>query len=110
MERKEYSAGAVKLSFWFVEFRKVVELLSECRQQQILQERLNDTTMHISRFLMILINAYTARVAGTRKEYWCKGKKRVWEHIVAHPAEQMRIMTKRPTINTRRKPLPALGK
>lgn len=29
MERKEYSAGAVKLSFWFVEFRKVVELLSE---------------------------------------------------------------------------------
>lgn len=29
MEGKEYSAGAVKLSFWFVEFRKVVELLSE---------------------------------------------------------------------------------
>ena len=24
MERKEYSAGAVKLSFWFVEFRKVL--------------------------------------------------------------------------------------
>lgn len=29
MERKEYSAGAVKLSFWFIEFRKVVELLHE---------------------------------------------------------------------------------
>ena len=29
MNRKEYSAGAVKLSFWFVEFRKVVELLNE---------------------------------------------------------------------------------
>ena len=29
MDRKEYSAGAVKLSFWFVEFRKVVELLNE---------------------------------------------------------------------------------
>lgn len=28
MERKEYSAGAVKMSFWFVEFRKVVELLN----------------------------------------------------------------------------------
>ncbi|MCD8338144.1 MAG: DUF1819 family protein [Lachnospiraceae bacterium] len=27
MKRKEYSAGAVKLSFWFMEFRKVVELL-----------------------------------------------------------------------------------
>ena len=29
MERKEYSAGAVKLSFWFIEFRKVVKLLNE---------------------------------------------------------------------------------
>lgn len=29
MERKEYSAGAVKVCFWFSEFRKVVTLLSE---------------------------------------------------------------------------------
>jgi hypothetical protein len=29
MERKEYSAGAVKMSFWFMEFRKVVVLLDE---------------------------------------------------------------------------------
>lgn len=29
MNKKEYSAGAVKLSFWFVEFRKTVELLNE---------------------------------------------------------------------------------
>ena len=28
MKRKEYSAGMVKLSFWFAEFRKVNELLS----------------------------------------------------------------------------------
>ena len=28
MERKEYSAGAVKLSFWFQEFRKTVQLLA----------------------------------------------------------------------------------
>lgn len=28
MERKEYSAGAVKFSFWFMEFRKVVEYCS----------------------------------------------------------------------------------
>jgi hypothetical protein len=27
MKRKEYSAGAVKLSFWFMEFRKVIRLL-----------------------------------------------------------------------------------
>lgn len=29
MERKPYSAGAVKFSFWFMEFRKTVQLLSE---------------------------------------------------------------------------------
>lgn len=29
MERREYSAGAVKHSFWFMEFRKVVSLRSE---------------------------------------------------------------------------------
>lgn len=29
MERKEYSAGAVKVCFWFSEFRKVVSLLNE---------------------------------------------------------------------------------
>lgn len=28
MERKEYSAGMVKLSFWFSEFRKVIHLLN----------------------------------------------------------------------------------
>lgn len=28
MERREYSAGAVKLSFWFPEFRKAVQLLA----------------------------------------------------------------------------------
>ncbi len=29
MVRKRYSAGAVKLSFWFLEFRKVVDLLNQ---------------------------------------------------------------------------------
>lgn len=29
MERKAYSAGAVKFSFWFMEFRKVVQLLAQ---------------------------------------------------------------------------------
>lgn len=31
MERKEYSAGAVKLSLWFLEFRQMIELLSQGR-------------------------------------------------------------------------------
>lgn len=29
MKQKEYSAGMVKLSFWFAEFRKVVGLLNQ---------------------------------------------------------------------------------
>ena len=29
MKRKAYSAGTVKMSFWFMEFRKVVGLLAE---------------------------------------------------------------------------------
>ena len=29
MGRKEYSAGAVKMSFWFIEFRKVAQLLHD---------------------------------------------------------------------------------
>ncbi|GHV28828.1 hypothetical protein FACS1894167_06900 [Synergistales bacterium] len=32
MLRKEYSAGAVKLSFWFSEFRKVISLLCSGKQ------------------------------------------------------------------------------
>lgn len=28
IERREYSAGAVKMSFWFMEFLKVVGLLA----------------------------------------------------------------------------------
>lgn len=38
MERKEYSAGAVKLSFWFMEFRKVVSLLSEGKQLEKIKQ------------------------------------------------------------------------
>jgi len=33
MDRKEYGAGAVKFSFWFTEFRKVISLLN--RQPEI---------------------------------------------------------------------------
>lgn len=29
MIRREYSAGAVKFSFWFMEFKTVINLLSE---------------------------------------------------------------------------------
>lgn len=38
MERKEYSAGAVKLSFWFMEFRKVISLLNEGKQLEDIKQ------------------------------------------------------------------------
>lgn len=34
MKRKAYSAGAVKFSFWFMEFRKVVQLLAQGKDYQ----------------------------------------------------------------------------
>ena len=37
MKRKEYSAGAVKFSFWFNEFRKVVTLLRSGKTMQEVQ-------------------------------------------------------------------------
>ena len=38
MERKEYSAGAVSTSFWFMEFRKEVELLAEGKSFEEIKE------------------------------------------------------------------------
>ena len=38
MERKEYSAGAVKHSFWFMEFRNEVKLLSEGKSFEEIKE------------------------------------------------------------------------
>lgn len=38
MKRKEYSAGAVKHSFWFMEFRNEVKLLSEGRDFNDIKE------------------------------------------------------------------------
>lgn len=38
MERKEYSAGAVKHSFWFMEFRNEVKLLAEGKSFEEIRE------------------------------------------------------------------------
>ena len=38
MKRKEYSAGAVKHSFWFMEFRKEVKLLDEGKSFEEIRE------------------------------------------------------------------------
>jgi len=38
MQSKEYSAGAVKLSFWFTEFRKVISLLRSGKTMKDIKE------------------------------------------------------------------------
>ncbi len=44
MNRREYSAGAVKFSFWFMKFKTVVKLLSEGMTLDEIKEKLNDVT------------------------------------------------------------------
>jgi len=39
MERKEYSAGMVKLSFWFSEFRKVIKLINSGKSLEEIKNR-----------------------------------------------------------------------
>lgn len=41
MERRTYSAGAVKFSFWFIEFRKTVQLLADGKSFEDI-EKLNE--------------------------------------------------------------------
>lgn len=43
MERKPYSAGSVKFSFWFMEFRKTAQLLSQGKSVADIK-RLNEET------------------------------------------------------------------
>lgn len=51
MERREYSAGTVKLSFWFPEFRRVVQLLAagstwdEIRRQSVEENLFGASTL-----------------------------------------------------------------
>ena len=39
MNRRPYSAGAVKFSFWFMEFRKTVQLLADGRSFQEIKQK-----------------------------------------------------------------------
>lgn len=47
MERKPYSAGAVKFSFWFMEFRKTVQLLSEGKSFADIKKLNEETNIYI---------------------------------------------------------------
>ena len=73
MKRKEYSAGMVKLSFWFAEFRKVIELLSngkmlsEINQMNIQENIFSAPTQ--ARAIQIF-NTVSARVKGLDPSFY----------------------------------------
>jgi hypothetical protein len=66
MKRKEYSAGAVKMSFWFMEFRKVVELLSNGKSLDDVK-RLNEEENIFSAPTKLRANQIYSTVSGRIK-------------------------------------------
>lgn len=73
MKRKDYSAGMVKLSFWFAEFRKVIELLSngktlpEIKQMNIQENIFSAPTQ--ARAIQIF-NTVSTRVKGLDSSFY----------------------------------------
>ena len=73
MKRKEYSAGMVKLSFWFAEFRKVIELLSngktlpEIKQMNVQENIFSAPTQ--ARAIQIF-NTVSTRVKGLDSSFY----------------------------------------
>lgn len=65
MERREYSAGATKHSFWFMEFRNEVRLLSEGRTFEEIRELCKTENIFASvtpERALLTYNAVTARI------------------------------------------------
>ena len=65
MERKEYSAGATKHSFWFMEFRNEVKLRSEGKTFEEIRELCKTENIFASVTLeraLLTYNAVTARI------------------------------------------------
>lgn len=65
MERKEYSAGATKHSFWFMEFRNEVKLLSEGKTFEEIRELCKTENIFASvtpERALLTYNAVTARI------------------------------------------------
>ena len=63
MERKEYSAGAVKHSFWFMEFRNEVKLLSEGKTFEEIRELCKNENIFASATPERAIQTYNAVTA-----------------------------------------------
>ena len=73
IKRKEYSAGMVKLSFWFAEFRKVIELINsgkslvEIKQSNIAENIFRAPTQ--ARAIQIF-NTVSTRVQGLDSSFY----------------------------------------
>ena len=73
MKSKEYSAGMVKLSFWFAEFRKVIEMLSngktlpEIKQMNVQENIFSAPTQ--ARAIQIF-NTVSTRVKGLDSSFY----------------------------------------
>ena len=72
-KQREYSAGMVKLSFWFAEFRKVIELLNsgksvaEIKQMNIAENIFGAPTQ--ARAIQIF-NTVSTRVQGLDSSFY----------------------------------------
>ena len=65
MNRKPYSAGAVKFSFWFIEFRKTVQLLAEGKSFsdiKLLNEQENIYSASTKARAQMICSTVTARI------------------------------------------------
>jgi hypothetical protein len=73
MQHKDYSAGAVKLSFWFAEFRKVVSLLRSGKSMEdikLLAEQDNIFSASTPSRSKQIYNAVSARMSALTDEYY----------------------------------------
>lgn len=73
MARNEYSAGAVKLSFWFPEFRKVISLLNTGKTiKEIKAINLNENLFGAptQARAILIFNTVSNRIAGLDKSFY----------------------------------------
>jgi hypothetical protein len=73
MQKKEYSAGAVKLSFWFAEFRKVVTMLRSGKTvQEIKTLAVNENLFSAATAMRggQIFNTVSARVTSLPEDYY----------------------------------------
>lgn len=85
MERKPYSAGAVKFSFWFMEFRKTVQLLSEGKSFADIKKLNEETNIYgaptklraqqiystVTARIKTLDESFYRRIYRWRRTVWC---------------------------------------